>query len=45
MSNDRNTDEDLTDEIGFALWRSPFRLKRDQGIDTCRWSQRPWSST
>jgi hypothetical protein len=34
--NDRNTDEDLARDIGFALWRSPFRLKRDQGIDMCR---------
>lgn len=23
-------------DIGFALWRSPFRVKRDQGIDVCR---------
>jgi hypothetical protein len=36
MSDERNTDDDLARDIGFALWRSPFRLKRDQGIDMCR---------
>jgi hypothetical protein len=35
MTDERNSDEDLARDIGFALWRSPFRVKRDQGIDVC----------
>jgi hypothetical protein len=40
MSDERNTDDDLASDIGFALWRSPFRLKRGQGIDACRFIAR-----
>jgi hypothetical protein len=36
MAEERNTDEELVRDIGFALWRSPFRVKRDQSIDACR---------
>jgi hypothetical protein len=35
MRDERNLDDDLAHDIGFALWRSPFRLKRAQGIDVC----------
>jgi hypothetical protein len=31
-----NTEEELARDMGFALWRSPFRVKRDQGIDSWR---------
>jgi hypothetical protein len=40
MSDERNADDDLARDIGFALWRSPFRLKRDQGIDAYRFIAR-----
>jgi hypothetical protein len=36
MTDKRNIKEDLARDIGFALWRSPFRVKRDQSIDVCR---------
>jgi hypothetical protein len=36
MTDERNNDDDLARDIGYALWRSPFRVKRDQGIDVCR---------
>jgi hypothetical protein len=36
MNDERNSDDDLARDIGFALWRSPFRVKRDQGIDAVR---------
>jgi hypothetical protein len=36
MHEERKTDDDLAYDIGFAIWRSPFRLKRDQGFDVCR---------
>jgi hypothetical protein len=35
MHDEGNLDEDLARDIGFALWRSPFRMKRGQGIDVC----------
>ena len=31
-----NTHQDLARNIGYALRRSPFHLKRRQGIDLCR---------
>jgi hypothetical protein len=30
MADERDTDDDFTNDIGFALWRSPFRIKRHQ---------------
>ena len=36
MADKWNTDQDLARDIGYALSRSPFRIKRDQGIDFCR---------
>ena len=30
-----NDDEELARDIGYALWRSPFKAK-GQGIDACR---------
>jgi hypothetical protein len=36
MTDERNNGDDLARDIGYALWRSPFRVKRDQGIDVCR---------
>jgi hypothetical protein len=36
MTDERNAHEDLARDIGYALWRSPFRVKRDQRIDLCR---------
>jgi hypothetical protein len=35
MTDDGNTDDDLARDLGFALWRSRFRLKRGQDIDAC----------
>jgi hypothetical protein len=29
MTDERIIDEDLARDIGFVLWRSPFRMKRD----------------
>jgi hypothetical protein len=36
MADNWNTDQDLARDMGYALWRSPFRVKRGQGIDVCR---------
>jgi hypothetical protein len=35
MAPDPDSDDDLARDIGFALWRSPFRLKRGQDLEAC----------
>jgi hypothetical protein len=35
MHDRRDSDNELARDIGFAIWHSPFRLKKGQSIDTC----------
>jgi hypothetical protein len=35
MAPSHDGDEELARDIGYALGRSPFRLKRGQNLDTC----------
>jgi hypothetical protein len=35
MAPDPQSDDELARDIAFALWRSPFRVKRGQDIETC----------
>ncbi len=33
---DDNQDDDLASDIAYALWRSPFKVKKGQSIEFCR---------
>jgi hypothetical protein len=35
MLPDPDSDEELARDIGYALWRSPFRLKQGQNTEAC----------
>jgi hypothetical protein len=35
MAVDPQSEDELARDIGYALWHSPFRVKRGQDIETC----------
>jgi hypothetical protein len=44
MRDKSNLDDNLARDSSFALWRSPSRVKRGQGVDVCGLVARMWSS-